>query len=134
MLRATANLTHRSLKPQTMLVVEDEETCRRAFQRLLKRNGYVASAVGSAEEAWDLLQASGSDKPTWIFVDVDLPGISGLDLVRKLKTSNPSIHAVMVTGADRAMVQEFCQRNAVDYFPKPVDVPRLLQHLGGQMH
>lgn len=111
----------------SLLVVEDEEPCRRALTRLLAAHGYTVHCVGSAEEALEVLLTD--DIPTHMVIDVDLPGISGLDLVRHLRASSPQIQPMLVTAADRLMVQAFCDANEVDYFPKPLDVPRFLEHI-----
>lgn len=112
-----------------MLVVEDEEPCRRALLNLLHHHGYQAKGVASAEEAWDVLEHDHAHATHLMVVDVDLPGMCGMDLVKKVRMAMPQVHAVMVTAADRDMVQRFCDQNAVDYFPKPLDVPRFLRHI-----
>jgi CheY-like chemotaxis protein len=113
----------------TMLVVEDEVFSRRALLKLLKSVGFDVTGVGSAEEAIQQLAGGNATQPNWIVVDVDLPGMCGLDLVRMIRMFKPDIHPMLVTGADRLIVQEFCDENAVDYFPKPLDIPRFLGYL-----
>jgi len=115
--------------PETMLVVEDEDISRRALLKLLKSVGFVVQGVGSAEEAIQVLAGGTVNEPDWIVVDVDLPGMCGLDLVRMIRSAKPEIHPMLVTGADKLTVQEFCDQNAVDYFPKPLDIPRFLGYL-----
>lgn len=117
-----------------MLVVEDEEPARRALLRLLQSMGYDVHAVASAEEALELLEGDLTKTPNWILVDVDLPGMCGLDLVRMVKAAKPEIHPMLVTGADKQLVQQFCNQHAVDYFPKPLDVSRFLRHIRKEVH
>jgi DNA-binding NtrC family response regulator len=112
-----------------MLVVEDEEPCRRALVNLLHHHGFQAKGVASAEEAWEVLQRDPNHATHLLVVDVDLPGMCGMDLVKKVRATMPEMHAVMVTAADRDMVQRFCDQNAVSYFPKPLDVPGFLRHI-----
>ncbi len=118
--------------PETMLVVEDEDFSRRALLKLLRSVGFDARGVGSAEEAIQLLAGGASNEPNWILVDVDLPGMCGLDLVRLIQAAKPEIHPMVVTGADRRLVKQFCDLNAVDFFPKPLDIPRFLDYLRKQ--
>ena len=122
------------LGPETMLVVEDEEPSRRALLKLLQSLGYDVQAVATAEEAWQLLERGKAKLPDWMVVDVDLPGMCGLDLVRMVKATKPEIHSMLVTGADRHLVQQFCNQHAVDYFPKPLDVSRFLEHIKKELH
>jgi CheY-like chemotaxis protein len=114
--------------PETMLVVEDEVFSRRAMLKLLKSAGFDVKGVASAEEALGMLGGESADLPHWVVIDVDLPGMCGLDLVRLLQ-SKPGVHAMLVTGTDKELVRDFCARNAVDYFFKPLDVSRFLDHL-----
>jgi CheY-like chemotaxis protein len=120
--------------PEIMLVVEDEEPSRRALLRLLQSLGYDVHAVGSAEEALQLLEQNVTKSPHWMVVDVDLPGMCGLDLVRMIKAAKPEIHSMLVTGADKQLVQQFCNQHAVDYFPKPLDISRFLKHIKKEVH
>ena len=114
---------------ETMLVVEDEVFCRRAMLKLLKSAGFDVKGVGSAEEALRVLGGKSVDLPHWVVIDVDLPGMCGLDLVRLLQSFQPAVHPMLVTGTDKDVVRDFCDRNAVEYFLKPLDVSRFLDHL-----
>ena len=131
MIDEPVNLTFHTPVRGSMLVVEDVEPCRRLLLALLHSRGYDAQGVGSAEEALELLQRSGDGRPCWIVVDVDLPGISGLELVKQVSKSCPDIRAMFVTGADGKKIRRFCDhhRHPVDYFPKPLDVPLFLDHI-----
>ncbi len=115
--------------PETMLVVEDEAYSREALLKLLRSVGFEVSGVGSAEEAIQLLAGGSTRSPNWIVVDVDLPGMCGLDLVRLVQVARPEIHPMLLTAADRLNVREFCDRYAVEYFAKPLDVSRFLEYL-----
>jgi len=116
----------------TLLLVEDEEPCRRALTQLLAAKGFVVWAVSSAEEAIEVLRERCGDPPTYMVVDVDLPGMCGLDLVRYVQQAVPRTRPMLLTAADSRMVQSFCQENEVDYFPKPLDVSQFLDHIGCQ--
>jgi CheY-like chemotaxis protein len=115
--------------PETMLVVEDEVYSREALLKLLRSVGFDAKGVGSAEEAIQLLAGGRGRSPNWIVVDVDLPGMCGLELVRLLQMARPEIHPMLLTAANRRNVREFCNQNAVECFSKPLDVPRFLDYL-----
>lgn len=113
---------------ETMLVVEDEAPCRRALQRLLEARGFTVRAVASAEEALEVL-VSARPKPGVMVVDVDLPGMCGLDLVERVQELMPKVHPVLVTAADRSRVSAFAVSHEVDYFAKPLDVPGFLARI-----
>jgi CheY-like chemotaxis protein len=64
--------------------------------------------------------------PAVALVDVDLPGMSGLDLVARLERLRPGIRAVLITAAEGDRIARFRREHPVDYIPKPIDFPRLL--------
>src|SRR3954471_10758494 len=69
--------------PPAILIVEDDRISRKALALLLSRSGYGVEAVGSAEDALHLADdLTGEGRmPRVALVDVDLPGMSGLDLI-----------------------------------------------------
>jgi DNA-binding NarL/FixJ family response regulator len=82
--------------PITISLVEDNQQLRVTLARLLDRSeGFKClSQYGSAEEA---LAALPNDKPEVVLVDINLPGMNGVEFVRKLKQANPEMLAVMLT-------------------------------------
>jgi len=110
-----------------MLLVEDEKPCRRALQKVLRRCGYAVNAVATAEEAIAILAQVHST--TCMIVDVDLPGMSGLDLVRKVHDANPDMRYMVVSAANRQMIELFCSGYDAEFFPKPLDIPGFLSAL-----
>ena len=111
----------------TVLIVEDERVSRRALTSLLSSCGFRAAAFESAEEA--LENVDGGPVPQVALVDVDLPGMSGLELVSRLEQMRPGIKAVLITAAEGERIAQFRRDHEVDYLPKPVDFPRLLRLL-----
>ena len=111
----------------TVLIVEDERVSRRALTTLLASYGFKPAACASAEEA--LREVSSGTEPAVALVDVDLPGMSGLDLVARLEKLRPGIKAVLITAAEGDRIARFRREHEVDYLPKPVDFPRLLMLL-----
>src|SRR2546428_11876188 len=80
-----------------VLIVEDERVARRALRALLSASGYCAKAAESGEEALTLLQHV--PPPSVALVDLNLPGMSGVGLIRRLQQVNPLIRGVLMTGA-----------------------------------
>lgn len=92
---APASSARRRARAQTrVLFVEDEETVRRLAQRMLEREGYVVTAVGSAEEAI-LAAESGVDL---LVTDVALPGGDGRQLANLLAQRSPGLHVLFTSG------------------------------------
>ncbi len=112
---------------QTILVVEDEPALRSALERLLRREGYLVRAVESGEEG---LEAVLNDPPDAVCLDVELPGMSGLQALERILRSVPQLPVVMLTGVSSVeSVVEAMRRGAYDYITKPYDTARLLKTL-----
>src|SRR5215210_4430418 len=106
------------------MIVDDEEAARYGMRRALTTLGYNISEAGSAEAARALLK---QHDPDLLLLDVNLPGMSGLDFLRELKTSNgsgPLVIIVTAHGSER-MAVEAVKAGAYDYLSKPFELDDL---------
>ena len=110
-----------------ILVVEDDEIARGAMRRLLEASGYDNVAVESAEAALAYIQAG--NVPDAALIDWDLPGMSGLDLIRRVRESAPETFTFLVTGAARERIEDAARRFGINYMRKPIDFHHLLRLL-----
>src|SRR4051812_2021094 len=87
----------------TVLIVEDEAVSRHALSNLLTAYGYRTECVGSAEEALALLDQHGLRDETRdhvvALVDLDLPGMSGQQLIEEIWKHDPNMPTVLITAA-----------------------------------
>src|SRR5581483_3267486 len=106
----------------TILVVEDEEKLRRVMELQLKTAGYEVEQAGTAEQA---LQLAGH--ADLIITDLRLPGMSGLDLLNKLREQDSHTPIVVMTafGSIETAV-EAMKGGAVDFLPKPFSLDHLM--------
>jgi len=106
-----------------ILVVEDEEPLRRLFQRRLSRRGNLVDAFASAEEA----TKAAHDAPYDVaLVDIKLPGMDGIHLLKRLKDHNHTTEVIIVTGRgtiDSAI--SAMKLGAYDYLTKPCKLSEL---------
>ena len=111
-----------------VLIVEDERVARRALSALLSANGYATEAAESAEEALSLLK--NHPAPRVALVDLNLPGMSGLDFIRHLVRLNPATVPVLMTAATEetlaAALHEHEHHHPFACLRKPLDFQRLL--------
>jgi putative nucleotidyltransferase with HDIG domain len=115
-------------EPVTLLVVDDEEPIRNALRRFLIQQGYEVATAASGEEALAVLQRQ---RVTGMLLDVNMPGISGVDLVPQIMELEPTIALLMLTAVNDATSAALCmQRGAYDYLIKPID----LGHLSRAIH
>ena len=111
------------MKPQVeILVVDDEVNIRSALVTILEKRGHRVSAVGSGEEAWAILRDTPVDL---ILTDLKMPGMGGIDLLRKVKDDYPDTEVVVMTayGSVETAV-EAMRLGAYDYVTKPIEKDR----------
>jgi DNA-binding NtrC family response regulator len=107
-----------------ILIVEDDEIFLRPLQRTLEVAGYDVVTVSSGEEAVDLLKG---DDPDLVLSDKRLPGMDGVEMVRRLKAEHPYLAIVVMTAyATIESAVETMRLGATDYLVKPFDVAELL--------
>jgi FixJ family two-component response regulator len=109
---------------QSIAVIDDEEQIRRALLRLLRSAGLAARAYASGQE---FLAAWRSDPPTCIVLDLQMPGINGLDLMQCLNQLGAQLPVIMITAHDEPAMRTQClQAGAFEYMCKPLDDQVLL--------
>ncbi len=107
----------------TVLIVDDEQTLARSAKAFLADHGYEAEVTGSGEQALELLARL---QPDVVFADVRLPGMSGIDLLKRIREFDPVLPVIMLTayGSIEGAV-EAVKLGAFDYVKKPVDLEEL---------
>jgi PAS domain S-box-containing protein len=110
-------------KGERLLLVEDNESVRRTFQRLLSGLGYQVTAVESAEEAEVLRPVVPFDL---LLTDVLLPGASGGKLAQRLRARWPGLAVVFMSGyAEDELIRGDVSEGGATYLQKPVDIEAL---------
>ena len=105
---------------KNVLVVDDDEKICWAFEQFLESEGYVPSVANSAEEG---LRRIAADKPDVVLLDVNLPGMSGLEALGEIKANHPWVIVVIITAYDDvATTIEAMRLQAFDFVPKPIDL------------
>ncbi len=109
-----------------LLIVDDERLARERLVRLLSHQPGI-EVVGEASDGLSALEAIQSLKPDAVLLDIQMPGLTGLEVAAALPPANaPAI--IFVTAYDQYAVRAF-EVNAVDYLMKPVDEERFKQAL-----
>lgn len=108
-----------SLIPQ-ILIVDDDPNIRSLLLRLYERSGYTAVSVGSGEEALASLEHRDID---FVITDIKLPGISGTELIAKIKETFPDVPVTAITGySDVDIAIKVLKTGACDFIVKPFDL------------
>jgi FixJ family two-component response regulator len=96
-----------------VILVEDDDGLRAALERMLRASGFEAQAYESAEDA---LADHDREWPDCLVVDLNLPKMSGLDLVDCLRQRGVTAPAVIITAHDRPSVRAEVQRRGIEHF------------------
>ncbi len=107
-----------------LLVVDDEAAARSALAELLRDEGYTVRTAGDGFKAFGQLEGW---EPDVVITDVQMPGMSGIELMEKLRDSRPEVGVLVMTafGSVENAVTAM-QVGADDYLTKPVHFPELL--------
>ncbi len=107
-----------------ILIVEDDRFFRELFSNLLKDAGYPVDTASSGEEALRMLN---NEQYVLVVTDLIMSGITGLELLARIKSKDPSIDVIMVTGNANLESAIFSLKHgARDYLLKPVNSDELL--------
>jgi DNA-binding NtrC family response regulator len=101
------------------LLVDDDKTITLVLRKMLERNGYCVFSATTAEEALNLFRHRSSDIHLLI-TDVVMPRVSGTELARQLRLSQPNMPVLFISGLlpERAVLAEPCRQEA--FLPKPI--------------
>jgi DNA-binding NtrC family response regulator len=115
-----------------VLLVDDEEQFLDALSQRLEARGLKVKAVTSGEDAVDQVEDHNFDA---IIVDLAMPGIDGIETLKRIKEKRPDLEIIMLTG--HATVKsgiEAMKLGADDFLEKPVDLNILLEKIGKAKH
>lgn len=105
--------------PASLLIVDDEPVVRDMFEFLLANSGYQVNLAANAEEALESLE---NFDYNLLIVDKNLPGLSGLELMRRVRELRPQAEFIVITGyASYQSAVEALRLGALDYLEKPFE-------------
>ena len=107
------------------LVVDDEAGARARLLRLLERHPDVTIA-GEAEDGLEAVEKIAGLRPDLVFLDIEMPGLGGFEVVRSIPAQVPLPLFIFATGYDQHALRAF-EVNALAYLLKPVEADRLAQ-------
>ncbi|MFO7752278.1 MAG: response regulator [Desulfobacteraceae bacterium] len=108
-----------------ILVVDDERSVIKLMENVFRKQGYETRAAESAEEALSLLE---NEKIHVMFLDLNLPGMNGVELCREIRKQMPMALIYAITGYASLFELSDCREAGFDdYFKKPVQINTLIK-------
>jgi DNA-binding NtrC family response regulator len=110
-----------------ILLVDDEEEFLKVLSQRLEGRGMKVDTSTTGEAAIEKAKAKGFDA---IVLDLAMPGVDGIETLKRIKSENPDLQIIMLTGhasVDKGV--EAIKEGAVDFMEKPVDLNKLLKKI-----
>ena len=111
-------------KSLTCVIAEDEELFREALINLLREEWPDLDVLAACEDGDAALDAIGEQQPDVAFLDIRMPGLTGLEVAAAMSEASPKTQIVFVTAYDQYAIDAF-EKGAVDYLLKPIVRERL---------
>lgn len=110
-----------------VLIVDDESAVRDLFNDLLKKEGCSTKCAASGEDALDEIQKGVFDI---VLLDIKLPGISGLETLKKIKEIKPDLIVIMITGFgyDEQLVAKSKELGCSGYIGKNMPISQIISN------
>ena len=107
-----------------VLIVDDDKSVRDFLERFLKQKGYLwVQSVKAGQEALDIIK---KEDIKLVLLDIKLPGMDGIEVLRKIKELKKDTEVIMITGfPEEATAKEALKLGAYDYIMKPFDLAYL---------
>ena len=106
-----------------IVVIDDDETMRRACHATLKRDGYMVETYSDGPSGLERIEQA---KPGLIIVDLKMPGMGGMEVIDRAQRIDPEIVIIVITGfATVATAVEAMKAGAYDFIPKPFTAQEL---------
>ncbi len=102
-----------------ILVVDDEIAVREVLIEFLSEHGYAAAGAGNGLEALQMIRTI---RPQVVLLDIAMPGMNGIETLRKLRQEIPTAAVIMISGhADHDLALQALDLGAYDFIQKPLD-------------
>ncbi len=111
--------------PSKVLLVDDERDFVEALSERLQMRDYSSAVVYGGEEALSVVE---EDEPEVMVLDLKMPGVDGLEVLRRVKQKHPNVEVIVLTGHGSEDVARLCaELGACAYLEKPVDIEKLTE-------
>ncbi|MGN1400492.1 MAG: response regulator [Bacillus sp. (in: firmicutes)] len=103
-----------------VLIVDDQFGIRILLNEVLQKEGYAIFQAANGMQALDIAE---KNKPDLVLLDMKIPGMDGIEILKRLKELDPSIAVIMMTAyGELDMIQKAKKLGAITHFAKPFDI------------
>lgn len=122
-----------------ILIVDDETDVeilfRQKFRKEIKKGEISLSFAFSGQEALDFLEQENPPQVVYVFSDINMPGMTGLELLKKIKERFPQINVSMISAyGDTENYEKAIDSGAKEFFTKPIDFEFLKTEIANLVH
>ena len=120
------------LRNTHLLVVDDEENLRLSLSLVCRKAGYRVSLARDAHEALQMisLAANGPDRIDLLVVDIQMPGMSGIELCKRLEKHHRKLPVIIISGYRyREVIKNLHSDSEIYYLEKPFQPEEFLEHV-----
>ncbi|MNT66613.1 Sporulation initiation phosphotransferase F [compost metagenome] len=106
-----------------MLIVDDQNGIRILLMEVFNSEGYTTFQAANGKAALDIVN---SDRPDLVLLDMKIPGMDGLEILKHIKEIDPAIKVIMMTAyGELDMIKEATKLGALMHFTKPFDIDEM---------
>ncbi|MCF8565626.1 response regulator [Alicyclobacillus tolerans] len=114
-----------------ILIVDDQFGIRVLLQEVLHKEGYAIFQAPNGQTALDIVQ---QENPDLILLDMKIPGMDGLEILRNIRKLEVDTKVIMMTAyGELDLIQEAMEMGALAHFTKPFDIDELRQAVNAQL-
>lgn len=119
------------MEKRKVLIVDDQNGIRVLLVEVFSSEGYQTSQASNGKLALEIVR---KDPPDLVLLDMKIPGMDGLDILKHIKQINPSIKVIMMTAyGELDMIKEATDLGALMHFTKPFDIDDLRSAVNKQL-
>jgi len=114
-----------------ILIVDDQYGIRILLTEIFQKDGYETYQAGSGVQALSIIK---ENLPDLVILDMKIPGMDGLEILRRLKEYNSAIKVIMMTAyGELDMINKAMELGAITHFAKPFDIDEIRAELKRQL-
>lgn len=111
------------LKKKKILIVDDQYGIRVLLDEVFRKEGYETYQAANGKQALALAE---ENEPDLVILDMKIPGMDGLEILKRIKVLNQEIQVIMITAyGELDLIQEAMKLGALTHFTKPFDIDEL---------